>query len=218
MRDMLNLIEGVGTEAQKNVELKRLEAERLRLTHRLTNSGLQSDKQTIITKLEAIEAQIEKLSGGSTPLEEGSMPPNVEAFMNEYYEATADHPFSRNARVFNNIATLEVSPFGPGVHISDVLALEKRQGAGKAAMQFLCGLADKHGVTLDLTAKAYMDKHSSPETMDTKNLKKWYVSFGFVSQGGYEEDGFDMERKPKKALKLGGADKTIKLRGFRKDH
>lgn len=53
------------SEAQKNVELKRLEAERLRLTRVLANSGLQSAKQAMIAKLEAIEAQIEKLGGAA---------------------------------------------------------------------------------------------------------------------------------------------------------
>lgn len=146
---------------------------------------------------------------------EGSLQPNVEAFMNEYFDATADHPFSRNARVFNNIATMEVSPFGPGVHISDVLAVEEGKGAGNEAMQFLCALADKHGVTLDLTAKGYGERAGR---MGTKELRNWYVKFGFVSQGGYEEDGFDMERKPKKTLKLGGDNQTIKLRGFNRKH
>jgi hypothetical protein len=145
-------------------------------------------------------------------LVEAKVAANVEAFMNEYYEATSDHPFSRNARVFNNTSALEVRPFGNGVHISDVLALEKRKGAGKQAMQFLCVLADKHAVTLDLTAKAYLDKRSSPETMGTKELKNWYVKLGFVSQGGSDLDGYDMERKPKTTIKLGSGMKTVSVR------
>lgn len=164
-------------------------------------------------------------------LVEGQNDPALDNFMADYEAATAEHPFDWRSRIFNNEATFDVSPFGGVIHLGDIRALNPRNGAGTRALKFLCDLADKHGVTLQGTAKAY-DK----DRMSTRQLLDWYRKFGFVEDPdsyGSDEDGFDIIRKPKQVLKLGSKTRTvdmepkpeptdaqtpIKLRGFKRPH
>lgn len=117
----------------------------------------------------------------------------LDAFMTELHELTGEHVFDARARVLDN-ASIEVSSFDGSIHISDVRAIEPRQGGGTAAMKFLCGLADKHDVKMTLTAKSY-----SEGRMSTQQLKDWYETFGFTEDDdtmGDEFEGYDMIRYP----------------------
>lgn len=125
---------------------------------------------------------------GSNPAKE-----KLQAFMADYEENTGEHPLDRGARLLSN-ASIEVSAFDGMIHISDVRALQPRQGGGTEAMTFLCRLADKHDVKMHLTAKAYQD-----DRMSTAQLKSWYERFGFHEDEdsfGDDEEGWDMIRYP----------------------
>lgn len=133
-----------------------------------------------------IESYVIKL--GSNPAKE-----KLQAFMAEYEENTGEHPLDRGARLLSN-ASIEVSSFDGMIHISDVRALTPQQGGGTEAMNFLCDLADKHGVKMHLTAKAY-----SEGRMSTAQLKDWYERFDFHEDEdsfGDDHEGWDMIRYP----------------------
>lgn len=117
----------------------------------------------------------------------------VEAYLDELHSTTADHPMNPRLRLLSN-AAVEVSSFDGMVHISDILALDPGKGGGKEALQFLCKLADKHGVKIHLTAKAYLD-----DRLSTAELKTWYERYGFTEEEdsfGDDHEGYDMIRYP----------------------
>jgi GNAT superfamily N-acetyltransferase len=120
-------------------------------------------------------------------------------FMNEYKEDTWDHPLDSRTRLLNtktgldprdDFATLELSKYGDnGVHVHSIMALEKGRGQGRQALQYLTNLADKHGVDLHGSAKAF----GRSSGLNTTKLKAWYRRNGFqVDRSG------DMIRKPAK--------------------
>ena len=112
------------------------------------------------------------------------------AFMEEYFQLTEPHPYSRGVRVYG-MAMLMVSKFGKEIHISDIATNHGRQGHGTAAMKMLCDLADKHQVVLSGIAQSY-----SKGNMTTAQLKKWYAKFGFKAKGGDNHDGWNISRSP----------------------
>lgn len=119
--------------------------------------------------------------------------PGLQAFMADYVENTSEHPINHRARLLNN-AAMEVSAFDGMIHISDILALQP--GGGRAALELLCNLADKHGVKMSLTAKSYDTQRA---TLDTSQLKAWYERHGFVEDEdtfGDDDEGYDMIRWP----------------------
>lgn len=116
------------------------------------------------------------------------------AALEEWDQMTHEHPMSRGYRL-TDAAAVDMSCFDGSLHISDVMAIgAPRTGGGTRAIQMVCDLADKHGVKVTLTAKAYTD-----ERMSTRQLKRWYERFGFhEEEDGYGDDreGYDMIRYP----------------------
>lgn len=98
-------------------------------------------------------------------------------FMDEYYELTDDHPFDRYARIYNGVS-LEVRPAFNQIHISDITSTQPQTGRGKMAMQFLMGLANKHRVKLDLSAKPY--SNNPKHITELESLVQWYMRLGFL--------------------------------------
>lgn len=140
-----------------------------------------------IDKNEVVQPDVIKL--GSNPAKAKCM-----AALEEWEQMTHEHPMSRNARL-TDAASVELSCFDGALHLSDVMAIgAPRTGGGTHALQMICDLADKHGVKVTLTAKAYTD-----ERMSTGQLKRWYERFGFHEEDdGYGDDyeGYDMIRYP----------------------
>jgi hypothetical protein len=116
---------------------------------------------------------------------------NNEEFMREYWNETFPHPFERGSRLLSN-ATMRVRPFDGKILISDIMSVEPGKGGGREALKFLCDLADKHGVTLMLTAKEYGTRN----TLTTTKLRDWYSRYGFVTKRGNRDYGYDMVRTP----------------------
>lgn len=113
-----------------------------------------------------------------------------EAFMDDFWNQTTAHPFDDRSRIFQNKATLEVWPCGSKIHISDIMSLAPKSGAGTEALTFLKGLADKHGVSLEGTAKAY--HNDKAKITSTKRLVKWYEKHGFQIGDGDDDEGYDI--------------------------
>jgi len=115
---------------------------------------------------------------------------NTEAFLQDYYDNTSEHPFNARARVYDN-SVLQIYPMGNKIHVSDVLTLQPRSGSGTKAMQFLKALSDKHRVKLDLTAKAYSSDNKF--VTDTEQLVRWYSKLGFEIDDEFIDDIDDLE-------------------------
>jgi histidinol phosphatase-like PHP family hydrolase len=119
----------------------------------------------------------------------GSNKPNPDSpsmkFVNELEAISSESPFNHRQRVIGN-AKVEVQPIGNiTVRLSDI---QGSGGTGTQALQTLCQLADKHGVTLKLSAYGYAET-------PTDTLVAWYEKHGFVVMG--DSDGaIDMQRDP----------------------
>jgi hypothetical protein len=127
-------------------------------------------------------------------------PANVTAFMEEYFKGTHPHPFMSKDRLVGNgtneddWAIVELRPTGDRIHISAIQSLNPGQktGAASRALDKIISIADKHGVTIDLTPKAY---GTAEGRLTNPQLKKWYARHGFVP----EKIGGAMVREPQKS-------------------
>ena len=111
-------------------------------------------------------------------------------FIEDFFDNTQEHPFNRKARIYGD-AVIEIYPVGNEIHLSDILSIQPKSGAGTKAVRFLTALADKHSVKLSLTAKAYSrDKNY---VTDTEQLARWYKKLGFEITDDIVDDPDDLE-------------------------
>lgn len=137
----------------------------------------------------------------SVVIQLGSNKPNprVQLAYDEFVENSEENPFNPRVRIFQN-SKIELKAYKNCLHLSDIQAMFPRKGGGTAAMKYLCDLADKYHVKIELLAKSYTDDH-----MSTRQLKSWYERFGFEEDNnhdpdeyyGNDDDGWDMVRHPK---------------------
>lgn len=97
-------------------------------------------------------------------------------FIVDFVNDSDEHPFNPAARILHG-AVVHASRDGNQVHLHDIQTLAPKSGAGTKALKHLTSLADKHGVKLNLFAKAYSNR---PEHIrSTPKLIKWYERHGF---------------------------------------
>jgi hypothetical protein len=121
----------------------------------------------------------------------------AQKFIDKYMEVTHPHPMMRGSRLYGYTTSdirRDLDSPNDTVYISDIMTLEAKNGHANILLKALCGLADKLGVTLTLSAKAYgTDKNF----MKMKDLVAWYQRNGFVLDGrGSKENGYPMKRLP----------------------
>lgn len=117
-------------------------------------------------------------------------------FMVDFANDSDEHPFNPAARILHG-SVVHASRDGNQVHIHDIQTLAPKTGAGAKALKHLTHLADKHGVKLNLFAKAYSNR---PEHIrSTPKLIKWYEKHGFKhDEPDYDPDyGSEMTYYPK---------------------
>lgn len=83
------------------------------------------------------------------------------------------------------------------VHVAQIRAISP--GGGRAALALLLGLADRHGITLTLTAKRFGP--GGRGTLNDRQLAAWYMRHGFVRD--HERTG-ELVRPPGAPPALGG--------------
>lgn len=113
--------------------------------------------------------------------------------MRDFEDMTEPHPFDNRKRILNDVM-IELGPFGHNIHITDIVSMKPGQGHGSVALRKINDLADKHDLSIDLTAKAYSD-----DRMSTSQLRKWYKRHGFFDDEdtyGDDYEGYDMKRVP----------------------
>lgn len=119
---------------------------------------------------------------------------NTDAFMDDWHKSTQEHPFNHRARIHGG-TSVELSPFEGEIHLSDIMSHAPGKGHGTNTLNHLKSLADKHGVTLSGTAKAYSNRKE--HITKTSQLTKWYKKHGFTTGLGNKDDGYDIKYKGK---------------------
>jgi hypothetical protein len=120
----------------------------------------------------------------------------AEAFLKDFHADSQEHPFHHSARILHN-AVVHLSKDGNEVHMHDIQSVAPRSGAGTKALKHLTNLADKHGVKINLYAKAY--SNSPDHIRSTGKLMKWYKKNGFQHEepDPDEREGSEMKYYPR---------------------
>lgn len=118
--------------------------------------------------------------------------PELDAFMREFLDATQSNPFAAHERVWEMRAAFELSIFDNRIHLGCVRSLMQRgKGNGTAALDWLCALADRHGVEIEGEIEPVGQIRPR---LNAHQLRAWYKRHGFtVSNTGF------ITRKPKGA-------------------
>jgi GNAT superfamily N-acetyltransferase len=165
--------------------------------------------------MDAIESQQEiKTAGESLRRESDSITASVESdktetklgdFMLDFLGQTTENPLNHREQIWHDSAAIECTfgfehtrGFRRVIHLSGIRTFEKSKGQGHDALKWLCGLADKHGVTLHLNAVPFGEGG-----LTQNKLRSWYMRNGFEPTRNSE-----MVREPKaegsNRLKLNG--------------
>ena len=109
----------------------------------------------------------------------------LNAFLEEFDKETTPNPFFHRMRIWNDSIGFEVYKFDGSIHIASVISLDKKNsGNGSTGMKWLTGLADKHGVKLDLAVKPIKNAGAKDGiNLNKAQLKAWYKRNGFISVG-----------------------------------
>ena len=93
-------------------------------------------------------------------------------------------------------ATFTVAENDGRLRLKGIQSLKPGTGAGNTALRSLTDIADKHGVTMELTASPYGDEATR---LGKDDLVKWYGQHGFVPEPGHDPALGYMVREPKSA-------------------
>jgi hypothetical protein len=106
----------------------------------------------------------------------------------------------RPAQMINDVkklsghkATIQLQEREGRVRVKDLSSNEKGQGHASKLLRAVTDLADKHGVTMELTASPYGDEKTR---LDHDQLKSFYGRHGFTNEPGYDEALGYMIREP----------------------
>ena len=126
---------------------------------------------------------------------------DLDGFMRSYWDATAQHPIDRRARVWmigevpnEHYVATEIRPFDGKIHISSIFSPDREAGHASAVLKQICKLADRHGATLDLEPEPFGDDGGRTRT----ELEAWYRRHGFESEDE-DNDESAMYRLPRRA-------------------
>lgn len=118
------------------------------------------------------------------------IPTNTDLFEEDFRRATKKHPISFMRTIFD--VKLHISSPCEGfirLHMIGTPYSRRRQGFASNALRWLCSLADRHKITLELLASA--QDEDSPSNYE---LRCWYKKFGFKGRTcDWDED---MVRRP----------------------
>ena len=113
-------------------------------------------------------------------------------------EDTQEHPMNPRKRVVTRdgaMGTYEVTPDlmrEKHVRVHEIQAVTR--GGGRAAMEHLTEQADRHGVTLSLSAEP-LKPTGEGKQLSSRALKRWYKTHGFTSPPGSKTN---MVRRPER--------------------
>lgn len=120
--------------------------------------------------------------------------PALTEFLKEFDAATVSNFFQPRMRIYKDAVGIEASKFNGRIHISSIMSFVQK-GAGQAgeALKWMCALADKHKVVLDLTVSPIKNAGAREgKSLNKAQLTAWYKRNGFVTT---RADA--MERQPR---------------------
>lgn len=105
----------------------------------------------------------------------------IDNFLKDYEAETKENALNPKVRIWQDSVGFELSKFGKGIHISSITNFAKK-GTGKAsaALTWLCALADKHHVTLELIVEPIGHDDGN---LNKNQLKAWYKRNNFMNMG-----------------------------------
>jgi hypothetical protein len=103
----------------------------------------------------------------------------IDDFMDDFREETTQNPLDPDTRILDNKSGISLRPQKDVVWLDSIHAFEKGEGEGNTALKLVLGLADTHGVTLNLFSKPYGEGG-----LDQESLNDWYSRNGFVREKG----------------------------------
>ena len=139
-----------------------------------------------MTKLTRIESRLASVLSATLKLGgSGNAGAKLDAFLHEFDSKTKPNPFMPDMGVWENSIGFELSKFDDAIHISSITSFD-RKNAGNASrgLKWLCELADKHKVKLELFAvpmKNAGDREG--KSLTASQLIAWYKRNGFVRDG-----------------------------------
>lgn len=83
-------------------------------------------------------------------------------------------PLDRRTYIVNDNVFVEMYPFSGSVHLSSISSIEKGRGNASVVMKQIVNSADKRGLKMDLSAKAFGENG-----LKTSSLIDFYKKFGF---------------------------------------
>lgn len=105
-----------------------------------------------------------------------------EAFMKEYKAATTPE---FGMRVWHDLVGFKLSEWNGHIQLDHVISLAKKgTGNASAALKWLCDLADKHKVTIELEVEPIKKAGAEGKPLTKAQLKQWYKKNGFKPTGG----------------------------------
>jgi GNAT superfamily N-acetyltransferase len=104
------------------------------------------------------------------------------------------------------VAVFEVGARNGKLRLKDIRSLEKGTGGGKAALQAVTAIADKHGVEMELTASPFGDEKTR---LDKDQLQDWYRRHNFEDEPGFDPALGYMTRKPKQASNVISGEEVV---------
>lgn len=109
------------------------------------------------------------------------MSPETQSFMDEFVRTTYPNPFNNRERVLFKAAAVSLRQgCGSRIWINCIRSLQRRAGYGSLALNWLCDLADKHGVTL---AGVIEPTGTMRPRLGIAQLRSWYSNHGFTVEG-----------------------------------
>lgn len=121
-------------------------------------------------------------------------------FFEDFIDQTLQHPVDRLERIWpvgpaycavpSHACVIEVRFFNERIHVSSLRTLERGKGYGTACLKWLCALADKYGLEIELTATPFGRDPQTGELRDDlgpmlgkRELRAWYRRYGFKPEG-----------------------------------
>lgn len=102
---------------------------------------------------------------------------STKLFMQEFRRKTWPNPFNNGERVLFNSVALRLCPSSEHIILLGIRSLIRGQGHASKALDWVCGLADKH----NLEVTGYIEPYGlANPRLNIPQLKAWYKRHGFI--------------------------------------
>jgi hypothetical protein len=110
---------------------------------------------------------------------------DLDAFIQEFLRETQFNPIDARVRIWHDSVGIEIAKFNGRIQLQAIVSLEARgKGHATGALNWLCQLADKHKVDIELhVVPIGKIANEGVRRLNKQQLKDWYGRHGFVRNG-----------------------------------